>query len=455
MAITVFPGETYRAPETWARRAYRNLIYFNEVDKGGHFAAWEQPELFSAELRAAFRPLRQISEAQMAARTFNSQQAKPRGDRHEQHTLTHSENRNRSSRNADARHEARGRRHPRFGRRHAPSSFYGGLGWRLDGDFVVGDTFRGDAVHASGLAGLDPFGTGITSAAPGSASGLYLVVSDIEAARAELIGRGVEVSEVFHRAGPGKPAVSGRHPERQSYSSYATFKDPDGNEWLLQEVTTRLPGRVDSNDHELHFRAGPCGRNAARGVSPRRAREAQRRPARRELAGLVRRVHGGGAGRQAAAALTNSARALCPLLCARQFRSYPKASSMKTNKLLVAAVLAMAIGAPIAGFVGDTNMARPITSKQAEVPFLHGLSAGAVAGQSELASLERADEWLNSPPLTASALRGKVVLIDFWTYTCINWLRTLPYVRAWDKKYRDQGLVVIGVHSPEFSFEKT
>ena len=99
-------------------------------------------------------------------------------------------------------------------------------------------------------------------------------------------------------------------------------------------------------------------------------------------------------------------------------------------------------------------MTRPITSKQAEVPFLHGLSAGAVAGQSELASLERADEWINSPPLTASALRGKVVLIDFWTYTCINWLRTLPYVRAWDEKYRDQGLVVIGVHSPEFSFEK-
>jgi thiol-disulfide isomerase/thioredoxin len=71
-----------------------------------------------------------------------------------------------------------------------------------------------------------------------------------------------------------------------------------------------------------------------------------------------------------------------------------------------------------------------------------------------LASLERANEWLNSPPLTASALRGKVVLIDFWTYTCINWLRTLPYVRAWDEKYRNQGLVVIGVHAPEFAFER-
>src|SRR5215510_7723995 len=65
-----------------------------------------------------------------------------------------------------------------------------------------------------------------------------------------------------------------------------------------------------------------------------------------------------------------------------------------------------------------------------------------------------ATAWLNSPPLTPAALRGKVVLVDFWTYTCINWLRTLPYVRAWADKYRDQGLVVIGVHSPEFSFEK-
>ena len=105
---------------------------------------------------------------------------------------------------------------------------------------------------------------------------------------------------------------------------------------------------------------------------------------------------------------------------------------MKTNRLLVAAALVTAIGASIAGFLGDTNMTRPITSKQAKVPLLHGLSAGAVAGQSELASLERADEWINSPPLTASALRGKVVLIDFWTFTCINWLRTLPYVRAWE-----------------------
>jgi thiol-disulfide isomerase/thioredoxin len=126
---------------------------------------------------------------------------------------------------------------------------------------------------------------------------------------------------------------------------------------------------------------------------------------------------------------------------------------MKTNKLLVAAVLATAIGAPIAGFVVDMN-GQPMTSTGVQLPFLHGLPTGQVAGQAELASLERANEWLNSPPLTASTLRGKVVLIDFWTYTCINWRRTLPYVRAWAEKYRDQGLVVIGVHAPEFAFEK-
>jgi thiol-disulfide isomerase/thioredoxin len=79
---------------------------------------------------------------------------------------------------------------------------------------------------------------------------------------------------------------------------------------------------------------------------------------------------------------------------------------------------------------------------------------GQIASQSELASLERANEWLNSPPLTAADLRGKVVLIQFWTFTCINWLRTFPYVRAWAEKYRDLGLVVIGVHAPEFAFEK-
>jgi hypothetical protein len=101
------------------------------------------------------------------------------------------------------------------------------------------------------------FGKNVTSAAPGSAQGLYLVVSDIEAARQELLRRGVEVSEVFHgasgvHAGTHEPFLFGRHrvsgpdPERQSYRSFASFRDPDGNGWLLQEVTTRLPGRIDA-----------------------------------------------------------------------------------------------------------------------------------------------------------------------------------------------------------------
>jgi catechol 2,3-dioxygenase-like lactoylglutathione lyase family enzyme len=125
--------------------------------------------------------------------------------------------------------------------------FYGDLGWRLDADFIVGDEFRGVQFTPPGSPCSIHFGKGIPSAAPGSANGLYLVVSDIQAARAELLGRGVEVSEIFHRAGPGKPAVSGPDPERRSYLTFATFRDPDGNEWLLQEVTTRFPGRIDSN----------------------------------------------------------------------------------------------------------------------------------------------------------------------------------------------------------------
>jgi thiol-disulfide isomerase/thioredoxin len=123
---------------------------------------------------------------------------------------------------------------------------------------------------------------------------------------------------------------------------------------------------------------------------------------------------------------------------------------MTTRKLLAAAVLVIAIGAPIAGFVGTREMPEQTTS----TPWLQGSRVGQADNQPELASLSRADEWLNSQPLTPSALRGKVVLIDFWTYTCINWLRTAPYVRAWAEKYRDQGLVVIGVHAPEFAFEK-
>ena len=125
--------------------------------------------------------------------------------------------------------------------------FYSALGWRLDADFVVGDNFRAVQMTPPGSPASIHFGTGISTAAPGSASGLFLVVSDIEAALAELVSHGVDVGEAFHVAGPGQPPIPGRDPERRSYFSYAPFKDPDGNSWLLQEVTTRFPGRIDSN----------------------------------------------------------------------------------------------------------------------------------------------------------------------------------------------------------------
>jgi catechol 2,3-dioxygenase-like lactoylglutathione lyase family enzyme len=126
-------------------------------------------------------------------------------------------------------------------------SFYGGLGWRLDADFAVGDAFRVVQFTPPGSPASIHFGKGLTPAAPGSARGLYLVVSDIEAARAKLVSRGVDVSEIFHRTGPGQPPVSGPDPQRRSYLSYATFSDPDGNSWVLQEITTRFPGRVEGN----------------------------------------------------------------------------------------------------------------------------------------------------------------------------------------------------------------
>lgn len=125
--------------------------------------------------------------------------------------------------------------------------FYTGLGWRLDADFVVGDAFRGIQVTPPGSPCSVQFGKGVTGATPGSASGMYLVVDDVVATRARLLDQGVEVSEVFHRLGPGQPALKGVHPQRGSYSSFATFSDPDGNSWLLQEVTTRFPGRVEGD----------------------------------------------------------------------------------------------------------------------------------------------------------------------------------------------------------------
>jgi catechol 2,3-dioxygenase-like lactoylglutathione lyase family enzyme len=124
--------------------------------------------------------------------------------------------------------------------------FYSDLGWRLDADFAVGDDFHVMQFTPPGSPTSVHVGKGMTSATPGSASGMYLIVSDIVTARAELVSRGVAVSDIFHRAGPGKPAINGPDPERRSYFSYASFSDPDGNEWLLQEVTNRFPGRIDS-----------------------------------------------------------------------------------------------------------------------------------------------------------------------------------------------------------------
>jgi catechol 2,3-dioxygenase-like lactoylglutathione lyase family enzyme len=133
--------------------------------------------------------------------------------------------------------------------------FYGGrLGWRLDADYDNGSDFRVIQFTPPGSGCSVIFGKNVTAAAPGSAQSLYLIVSDVAAAREELLGHGVEVSEVFHNegvyAGPDEPylfgrlRVSGPDPEHRSYRSFASFHDPDGNGWLFQELTTRLPGRI-------------------------------------------------------------------------------------------------------------------------------------------------------------------------------------------------------------------
>ena len=135
--------------------------------------------------------------------------------------------------------------------------FYAKLGWRLDADFAAGEDFRVMQFTPPGSGCSVIFGKNVTAAAPGSAKGLYLIVSDIQAARDELLRRGVEISEVFHEAGGvyagpdepylfGRRRVSGPDPEHGSYRSFASFSDPDGNGWVFQEVTTRLAGRIDA-----------------------------------------------------------------------------------------------------------------------------------------------------------------------------------------------------------------
>jgi catechol 2,3-dioxygenase-like lactoylglutathione lyase family enzyme len=122
--------------------------------------------------------------------------------------------------------------------------FYGGLGWRPDADIAVGDAFRVVQFTPPGSSCSLQFGKGLTSAAPGSSQNIFLIVSDIEAAHAELAGRGARVSAVYHRGPQGN--LDGPDPQRTSYASFATFSDPDGNSWLIQEVTARRPGRIDT-----------------------------------------------------------------------------------------------------------------------------------------------------------------------------------------------------------------
>jgi catechol 2,3-dioxygenase-like lactoylglutathione lyase family enzyme len=135
--------------------------------------------------------------------------------------------------------------------------FYKKLGWRLDADYDSGKDFRVIQFTPPGSGCSIIFGKNVTGAAPGSAQGLYLIVSDIQAARAEMLDHGVEMSEVFHDAAGvyagtdepylfGRNRVSGTDPDHRSYRSFASFRDPDGNAWLFQEITSRLAGRIDS-----------------------------------------------------------------------------------------------------------------------------------------------------------------------------------------------------------------
>ncbi|HLG81897.1 MAG TPA: VOC family protein [Bradyrhizobium sp.] len=138
-------------------------------------------------------------------------------------------------------------------------AFYARLGWRLDADYASGDDYRVIQFTPPGSGCSVIFGRNVTGAAPGSVQGLYLIVSDLDAARADLLSRGIDVSEIFHDgggaySGPDEPYLFGRlrlsgpDPERRSYRSFASFRDPDGNGWLFQEITARLPGRIDTTE---------------------------------------------------------------------------------------------------------------------------------------------------------------------------------------------------------------
>ena len=193
--------------------------------------------------------------------------------------------------------------------------FYERLGWRLDADFAGPDDYRVIQFTPPGSQSSVIFGKNVTAAAPGSARGLYLIVSDIKAARDELVGRGVKVSEVFHAAGDvhtgtdepylfGRRRIGGPDPERGSYRSFASFRDPDGNGWLFQEVTARLPGRVDA-DHTTFTSSTELASALRRAAAAHGEHEKRTGGPRRELAGLVRRLHHPRAGRKGAAVMSN------------------------------------------------------------------------------------------------------------------------------------------------------
>ena len=190
--------------------------------------------------------------------------------------------------------------------------FYERLGWRLDDDAAPLDGLRIVQFTPPGSGTSVTFGHGLTTAAPGSAEG-GLIVSDIGAAHDELVGRGIEVSNVWH--GPPFPVEArqpGADPDRTSYGSFFSFNDPDGNTWIVQEVTTRLPGRVDPTETAFASARRPGERASACRGRPRRASEAHGAVApfspvepRRELARLVCLLYGGGAGRERSAGVTD------------------------------------------------------------------------------------------------------------------------------------------------------
>jgi len=168
--------------------------------------------------------------------------------------------------------------------------FYVGLGWRLDADFDNGKDHRVIQFTPPGSGCSVIFGRNVTAAAPGSAQGLYLIVSDIEAARDELLAHGVEISDVFHAADVyagtdepylfGRNRISGPDPEHRTYRSFASFSDPDGNGWLLQEITARLPGRVDS--HSTTFASAADLANAMRRAAAAHGEHEKRSGGRRD-----------------------------------------------------------------------------------------------------------------------------------------------------------------------------